>query len=199
MAHNYLNKHAETRTRIAKGARRQLYSYIQENEQASAAAFRMNQVMLGKSGKVREDRLRKGPSVYNSHYKDKDTFSAMAYHSTSQRQRNAEDTERFADEGLFIIIDAVNRSRTHEVFITHHAVLRAFERGLWLFKDTPTSEWVELFIRSAVFNYYESSVRTMNSDKDTVVVEAELLNSVVQRSGRMAVILTYTPPTKKEA
>ena len=197
MTHNYLNKHAETRTRIAQGARRQLYSYILDNEQASASAFRMNQIMLGKNGKVRVDRLRKGPSVYSSTYTDNAAFSAMAYHSTSQRKRNAEDTERFDDEGLFIVIDAVNRKRAQEVFITHHAILRAFERGLWVFKDHDPSYWVKMFIKSAIHNYYESSVKYNGSDKDTFVVEADLLNSVVQRSGRMAVILTFTPPTKK--
>ena len=202
MALNYLNKYAEQRTRIAKGARRQLYTYLNAHDAVSAQSFKLNRMMLATNGKVRKNRLRKAPTVFNDMYTDNTAFSTYMYHTTATRRRNADDLEFFNDEGIEVLIANQTCSKLKRVMITHHAVLRAFERGLWMFKDKPVSEWVGLFAECALFNRYESGLKYEASDftEDTCTIETSGLNSVVQRSGRNAdiIILTFTPGTGKE-
>ena len=201
MSDNYLNKHNETRTRIAKGARRQLYAYLDAHDDASVGSFKLNRILLNTGGKVRQNGLRKAPSIVNNSYSNDTRFSSFVYHSTAERRRNFDDTEFFEDEGIEILTADQSTGKLKRAMITHHAILRAFERGLWMFKDKPVSEWIETFVCLALQARYVGGMKYFNSDfkEHTCVVESDGLNTVVQQAGNASiVILTFTPSTKKE-
>lgn len=184
-------QHKQIRERIATGAVRTLKEYIASKEDESLRYHRFNQVLLRKNKKVNAKVLKSSPTVLTI-TNDKGCSFSTAFSTVSPRRIRNFNEEWFEDSGI-----QISCSSGTTTFITDHALKRAFERALWVFKDKPVEEWIGLFDNTDTLIWSTISKTKLKPDQ-TCTIEGDVLNAVVQAgSNDILTVLSYVHPTKK--